>query len=184
MVEQKSKEEWLFYDKLKLHEILILMSMSEISLEARHAVWFTCRPRPLPGREDGPESWAGVWPESLQSIASGPLQRKRRPRGQCGPAVLSVRSAAGPPATWPCVRVSRAVRESDVCQGRRWRGEGTWVGFPLVCEGIRCSETLWLERSTNCRVRSVLSDKRRSVQLTLEQWGPELCVCVHTCVFL
>lgn len=46
--------------------------------------------------------------ESLQSVASGPPQRERRPRDQCAPALLSVRSAVGQPATWPCFSVSRA----------------------------------------------------------------------------
>lgn len=150
MVEQKSKEEWLLYDKLKLHEILILTSMSEISLEPCHAVWFTYHPWPLSGREDRPESWAGVWPGE-------PAVRSVWPSAERAPAPGSVR-----PSSPVCALCSRAashlavfqckqsrVRESDVCQGRRWRGEGTWVGFLLACEWIRYSEILRLERSIN-----------------------------------
>lgn len=55
MIGQKSGEDPLFCHKLKLYEMFIFMSISEISLERSRALMFTYRPRLLSGHEDRPE---------------------------------------------------------------------------------------------------------------------------------
>lgn len=85
MVEQKSKEDY----KLKLYEILILMSMNELSLEPSHALLFTYRPRLLSGQEDSPESCAGVWTGEPAVGSVWPSVGKAPAQDPCGPVFLS-----------------------------------------------------------------------------------------------